>query len=220
MGKKYHCCIPGCLTYGTINKFVQIPVETEWRNIWLSVIARKDWVVTHSTVACFKHFKSGDFISQSSTVKSYQVTSSTLRLKEGAIPRIFPKTVETPPTELIQLRPLDLPGPELFEDLEKEEYQDFVVALWYIKLMYKKELGKLLSLWKVIERNYDITFYVVDLAEIPRITASIKIDNSLHVCVTLAGREMDPLDLTWVLPVNGKLKRWSQLKTLLKTFSH
>ncbi|XP_031333914.1 uncharacterized protein LOC116163926 [Photinus pyralis] len=216
MKKKYHCCIPGCLTYDTLDNFVQLPSETEWRNKWLSVIPRKDWIVTNSTVACFKHFQSGDFLVRISTAGDKgkdQVTSSTLCIKWGTVPKIFPKKPQNPPVgEKL------CPCPEVFEDLEKEEFIDCVVELWYIKLMYRNRLGDLLSAWNAIEETDSIVFYSLDLSEIPRIKASVKIDNFLCVTVTLAGKKMDPGDLTWILPVDGKLSRWSQLKALLQAF--
>ncbi|KAF5283069.1 hypothetical protein FQR65_LT14086 [Abscondita terminalis] len=140
--------------------------------------------------------------------------SSTLKLLKGAVPSVVPEQNETiemheyVPIEMFHLFPRDAPGPELFEDIEKNENTDFVVDYWYLQLMYPKRMSWILTnnIWKVVNTTDYIIFYIADFSELPRIPVSVKINSRLHVTVTMADRVMDPADLTWILPINGKRK--------------
>ncbi|KAF2900910.1 hypothetical protein ILUMI_05315 [Ignelater luminosus] len=226
--KKYRCCIPGCNTYGPLSNFLSIPFESQWRDQWLSVIPRKDWVVDSSTVACIKHF-------QQSSIKQFIPTNNTQNGKKGttklhhnilAVPQYFPE-FGTPnnsqesyfPVEMFELYCRDSEGPDTTGDIEDDD-KDYLLNYGYFKLKYPQRFATFLeSIWQVHSTEERTFFYTVDFSERPRVPCSIKVDNDLRVVVSLDGRHVDPCDLTWVLPVTtNKINRWSQLLAMLTMY--
>ena len=102
----YTCCIPGCKTgYRSAKNETKIatfsfPTNEEQKQKWIAAIPRKDWQVTKNSKVCAKHFVDSDIENQS---KDYHEkrredrpsqSLKRLRLKPGAIPRIFPNLPE------------------------------------------------------------------------------------------------------------------------------
>lgn len=81
-----YCCVPKCKSDskrkvpGT--SFHEIPSDSQLRETWLEVVARKDWVPNTTlrySVVCRRHFLTTD----------YKEGCQTRKLKRGAIPSVF-----------------------------------------------------------------------------------------------------------------------------------
>lgn len=110
--------------------------------------------------------------------------------------------------------------PQTFGDLENcPDSSDFLIDIHYLKRMHHLKLKDFFPAWNVLCTQKYILFYAIDECQsVPRIATSIKVDEHLTLTLTLDGKEMDRADLTWIIPVTGKINRWSQLKVLLEHF--
>lgn len=110
--------------------------------------------------------------------------------------------------------------PEFFGELEGVSNNDYILDLTYLRNFYKKILGGLLYVWNAHIGGDYVMFYTLDCAYVPKIACSIKINSTLITSVFLDGREMDTADLTWIIPISGRITQWSQLRVLLAHYGH
>lgn len=66
--------------------------------------------------------------------------------------------------------------------------------------------------------DHYVFFYLLDLTQATKVKSSVKMDRNLLVEVTVGNKIMDPADLTWIIPIYGKITRWLQMETLLVEF--
>lgn len=111
-------------------------------------------------------------------------------------------------------------SPETFGELDSLDATDFILDFVCLKKFYNEKLNNCLQQWKVYFEDNFILFYILDCTDVPKITTSVKICKPLFLSVYLNGREMDTADLAWIVPLSGKVNRWSQLKVLLQHFSN
>lgn len=110
-------------------------------------------------------------------------------------------------------------SPEFFGELESCDASDFIIDFACLKRFYSVRLKDYLHIYKAHFKNDFVVFYTVDCTFVPKIVSSVKINSGLLLTVYLDGREMDLADLTWIVPLSGKINRWSQLQLLLKHFT-
>lgn len=221
----------GCTTYDLPNKFLHFPVDSNWRQKWLSALPNKNLVIDHSTVLCLKHFNPND-VALYTNIRDETGQTRTVRctyplVKQGAMPIIFPSSDsdktkncqdEYGPDMMFEISSRDS-GPETFGDLEDNaDGGDFIVDFVYLRKCYSAKLRDPLHVWNVFSTPMYILFYTLDCSSVPRISISIKITSDLLLTLSLDGREMDPADLTWILPITRKINRWSQLQVILIHF--
>ncbi len=80
-----YCCVPSCKMssrFNSVISFHSFPLNKETRKKWLQNIRREDYKVSPNTRVCSRHFRTDDFIEQSTP------TSRRL-LKKGAVPTLF-----------------------------------------------------------------------------------------------------------------------------------
>lgn len=65
--------------------------------------------------------------------------------------------------------------------------------------------------------NY-VLIYILEVEQAAKIKYNVKIDKNLAIEVSIGDKIMDPLDLTWIVPVYSKIVKWSQLRVLLAEF--
>ncbi|XP_018321273.1 uncharacterized protein LOC108734294 [Agrilus planipennis] len=230
MKTKHYCCIPNCPTYDTLDKFLRFPLDVEWRTRWIKAIPVKNWVIDYGTIICVHHFKNSDLamytkLLNGTSGKSVITRSSTPLIKHGALPSKFDNLINTsePSEEVFKFRDVfELSyrdhSPETFGDVEGVDINDFLIDYYYVKQVFEVKLKNVLGEWKIQNGQDYLMFYTVGNFDIPQIVSSIKIDTNLCVTVCLNGREMDPADLTWAVPLTRKINRWSQLTQLLNLF--
>lgn len=172
---------------------------------------------------CFKHLESEDVsISTSPNGKSSKAAepcNSLAKRKRNGVHSSFPgdnfessKTYW--PKMMFEISKRD-DCPETFGDLENADY---MLSFNCFLKFYAANLREALQKWKSIATETHVTFFALD--SYSKIKTSVRVNNELKVTVALDGREMDPPDLTWIIPVSRRINRWSQLKILLKHFSN
>lgn len=110
-------------------------------------------------------------------------------------------------------------SPETFGELDGLDVSDFILDFICLKKYHHEKLINCLQPWNVYFEDNFILFYILDCTAVPKIATSIKISQILLLSVYLDGREMDTADLAWIVPISGKVNRWSQLEVLLQHFS-
>ncbi|XP_016425630.1 uncharacterized protein LOC107753874 [Sinocyclocheilus rhinocerous] len=81
----WYCCVPSCKMssrFNSVISFHSFPLNKETRKTWLQNIQREDCKVSPNTRVCSRHFRTDDFIEQSTP------TSRRL-LKKSAVPTLF-----------------------------------------------------------------------------------------------------------------------------------
>lgn len=109
-------------------------------------------------------------------------------------------------------------SPETFGELEGLDAADYIIDFICLKKFYPEKLKDHLQYWRTYIYNDHLLFYTMDCTFVPKIATGIKINGGLLLTVYLDGREMDLADLTWIVPLSGKINRWSQIQVLLKHF--
>lgn len=196
----------------------------------MAALPDKNLVVDHNTVLCLNHFSNNDVAIythvQNEGGRLTAVKGCTPLIRQGAVPSVFPEVEDASsgqsayhPEGMFHIASRD-ECPQTFADLDNSfESTDFLIDFYFLKESYKGRLKDLLVSWSHYSCETEVMFYTMDCAPVPRIVTSIKIDSNLILSMTLDGREMDRADLTWILPITGRINRWSQLKLLLKHFS-
>lgn len=109
--------------------------------------------------------------------------------------------------------------PQTFGELEGiMDGLDFIVDFTCLRNFHSERLSNVLEFWYIYNGVDFILFYNLDCTFVPRIVTSIKINKKLLVTVYLDGREMDLADLAWIVPITGRVNRWSQIELLMKHF--
>ncbi|XP_018972001.1 uncharacterized protein LOC109103116 [Cyprinus carpio] len=83
-----YCCVPSCKMssrFNSVISFHSFPLNKETRKKWLQNIQREDCEVSPNIRVCSRHFRTDDFIEQSTP------TSRRL-LKKGAVPTLFTRS--------------------------------------------------------------------------------------------------------------------------------
>lgn len=110
-------------------------------------------------------------------------------------------------------------SPETFGELQNLDASDFILDIVCLKKNYREKLNNSLKPWQVHFDDNCLLFYILDCNIVPKVTISVKISKVLLLSVFLDGREMDTADLAWIIPLSGKVTRWSQLEVVLQHFS-
>lgn len=110
--------------------------------------------------------------------------------------------------------------PETFGELDGLDVSDFILDFICLKKYHHEKLKNISPEWNLHLDEDFVVFYILDCTVVPKITTSVKISNVLLLSVFLNGREMDTADLSWIIPLSGKVNRWSQLELLLHHFSN
>lgn len=220
------CGVPGCNTYDISSNFLPLPLEPFLREHCPATLPSKNNVTPRQdkhTLMCFKHLESENvslcILPNGKPNKTNQTYSRPPKRK--IMPLVlsncgfenFPKMYW--PKIMFEISKRD-DCPETFGDLENA---DFIGDFNCFLKLYAENLREALQTWKSIGTKQDVTFYALDYRGIPKVATSVKVNHELKVTVALDVREMDPADLTWIIPVNRRVNRWSQLKILLKHFS-
>ncbi|KAM4740444.1 uncharacterized protein FYW61_002183 [Anableps anableps] len=80
-----HCCVPLCQAssrYNSVLSFFSFPADDELRRRWVVAIRRNNFVITHHTRVCSRHFNREDFRDPTSE-------RGRRRLKTGVVPVLF-----------------------------------------------------------------------------------------------------------------------------------
>ncbi len=95
------CVAPGCKSgYGTEGKLPPgvsrhyFPRDAARRELWIKAVPRANWQPSQTSVLCSLHFTQDDFKTERTDTNPYRKTGAgnltRPRLKEDAVPRIFP----------------------------------------------------------------------------------------------------------------------------------
>lgn len=109
-------------------------------------------------------------------------------------------------------------SPETFGELENLDATDFILDFLCLQRYCSEKLKSCLAYWNIVFSEDFMLFYILDCTSVPKIATSVKINKFLLLSVYLNGREMDTADLAWIVPLSGRINRWSQLEVLLQHF--
>lgn len=92
------CCVPGCkgnYDRGPKVHVFSFPRDVDRKDKWLRAIPRKDFTPSVHSKVCELHFHTSDFVTtlthcDESTGRRLEVTSDRVRLREDAVPTVFP----------------------------------------------------------------------------------------------------------------------------------
>ena len=141
-------------------------------NRWIKFVNRKDWQPTSSAVVCIKHFE-GKFLKKCEDEKMFRVIKT---LKP--IPRISPASTKTSSTYKVSL-PRKSPKKRVFEQDQYDEFKrnNNITGLESITesdcpqgYLYAKH-----------EDHVVLHKIVLNELHVPEVTASIRVDDKLHV---------------------------------------
>uniref|UniRef100_A0A6P7F688 Uncharacterized protein LOC114326969 isoform X2 n=1 Tax=Diabrotica virgifera virgifera TaxID=50390 RepID=A0A6P7F688_DIAVI len=198
----YSCIVACCETVGHIGLFCHLPKDPVTRKKWISdlpPLGTKKF--NEHSVLCWRHF-----------------TSMNGRNDKKKVRRAKPleNLVLYTPKSMFMLPERDI-APDTFGDCEGMELLDFIIDYSFLQLNYRKMLGDFLKVCQVKVLGDTTMFYTVK-PNSTKFMCLIKINKYLRVEIILGNRKVDPLDLTWILPVSSRITRWSQLKMLLYKF--
>lgn len=222
--------MPGCKSnYNSTSEYVstfKFPSTAVEREGWILNIPRKDWVPSPSAVVCIKHSEEKD-ISRVETFKDKNGETKTWNRSGpviifGAVPRLFeglPKYLSKPTGSVSREAPSWRERYVTRVDDEQEKWcqSDAVSDFTSLKSSFQEKI--------CVDGNFMFTFsdsYVVIFCvcceHIPKVTASIKVDQQMSVQVCVNGNIISRSDLTWALQSNCKLQYWSQLEILISRY--
>jgi THAP domain/Transposase protein len=231
------CCVPGCKSNykSTLNAGGQpvstfsIPKDDILRGKWLKAIPRDNWSPSQYSVVCCLHFPETDIVKEDIFLLpdgTLQKIPTKTRLRPEAVPSIFPNLPQylskkvslprkSPDERRIEIISREDHLNEVFEksDLIKN-FQDLITNYnsninisdsWTVKIVTDIE-----------NASSKIYFYNLSLTKEPiSIANQISVDQNMVIKIFLNETELTCSDLSWILPFNLKLTRWSELENLL-----
>ena len=141
-------------------------------NRWIKFVNRKDWQPTSSAVICIKHFE-GKFLKKGEHEKRFRLIKT---LKP--IPTIYPASTKTSSTYKVSL-PRKSPKKRVFQEDQYDEFKrnNNIIGLESITesdcpqgYLYAKH-----------EDHVILHKIVLNELHVPEVTASIRVDDKLHV---------------------------------------
>jgi hypothetical protein len=227
------CCIPGCKSnYNSTLKAgkpqvstFSLPKNEVLRGKWLKAIPRNNWSPTKYSVVCGLHFPESDIIREDKLLlPDGTVTKipTKTRLSPDAVPSIFPNL----PHYLSKKVPLPRKSPDerRLDNLARNdnlneifEQSDLISNFEDLILNYSSKIN-ISDSWsiKIASDNNKIYFYILNFAEeYIKITNQITVNRDMLVTVFLNEKKLSYNDLSWILPFNLKLSRWSEIENLL-----
>lgn len=229
------CCVPGCKsnyqsTLVNDSKCIttfSFPKEDKRRSQWIRAIPRGKWTPSGCAVVCRKHFNDSDVICFDKLLRpdgsTEQIPLRRPKLKETAVPCIFPNlpnylsSKQTPARMDPEERHKKIfdAHSKLIDNLLKK---DLINSFEQLKNEYACNV-KLFN-WEVKMLNNKLYFYILNVEEFLSIETSIVIDSNLKIQVFLKDNELSHSDLQWILAVDMKLNRWSQLTNILSYYKN
>lgn len=226
------CCVPGCKSNYLTSKenyvtTFSFPKDEARRAQWLRAIPRKDWTPSSGACVCRKHF-SDDWITdfEQFSLPDGSINKVQLRcpkLKEDAVPHLFaegnlPKylsSVSNPPRRNPEERKKTIFKRQQ-DAIEAFMKKDMILNFSEVKVTYDKHIS--LFNWEIKICDKDIYFYTLDYEDCVHIKNSIHINSNLQVNLYVNNNRLSYSELSWILPCDFKLSRWSQLSNLLSHF--
>ena len=207
------CCVVNCTsnyTTGEKRSAFRFPQDDMRRKSWISAIPRKNFVPTAHHKVCDLHFNKSDIIYEiaqrdSLTGQLYTATLKYPKLKETAIPSIFPNCPEYFNKHIFVRESRDikltkLEAEQLYRaiELSKEEFTTYKTNTEFKNyeefLEIFKKFFNIPDGWFQITRNDKFCLIKVDDSPGPIITHSIVIDKKLNLSTFLYG-EVIHIDL-------------------------
>jgi hypothetical protein len=226
-----NCCVPGCRGNYRATKdhphekvsVFKFPDDPGTRAKWIRMVPRKDLVVTDKTAVCEKHFSPSLVIRVDTVTRAdgsvLSVPRKIPKLAADAYPSIFPNV----PSYLSEEPTVKRKAPESRRaEMDARDEQFFQNWLSTDKInsfdelcdkmdAFMKDYPEWITSWTA---EY-ICVCRIDFMNVPRITAAIRIDQSLHVDIFKGELQLDSSSLAWALGTDCVVKCWSELSTQL-----
>ncbi|VEN45422.1 unnamed protein product [Callosobruchus maculatus] len=195
---------------------------------WLNAIPRKEWTPSKSSVVCAKHFSESDVIrfhefkTPSGEIK--KVSLAYPKLCESATPRKFPNL----PNYLSSDPPRTRADPEKrrenFLQCGKKVLEDFLSedVINNFEDLLKNFKNKIpLHNWDIKACSDKLLFYGLnfDIHNGCSVIRTLMIASDLTVRVYIKNNELYEKQLNWILNLDHKLERWSQLENLISHYN-
>jgi hypothetical protein len=229
------CCVTGCksnydssLKNSQNNRGVSVfkfPKNEERKQAWLKIIPRKNFIPSASSVVCQLHFSSDDIILYDKHLQPdgscKQLLLKNPRLKDGAVPSVFPNLASYLSKPAIKERTDPEFRRETISKRQNDEVENFMKAdiinnFNDLIATFSIELNLIGWEHKIVE--FGIYFFTLNFNDSLNIETTIYINECLEVKVFIKGEELTPQDLKWILPYDLKIYRWSQLINLLARY--
>lgn len=230
MGRK--CCVPNCLsnydaalkTGAAATSTFQFPNDPALYNRWLQAIRRPNWVPSKRSSVCMHHFKPDDIMRYDKPAK----------LQPGAVPCLFGESILQGRSAVRPKRGRRRKDQQFTEKGTKTEnvgsdvspifaadhvIGDCILNFENFKRYVREKLQH--SEWMILERAHVVHLFYLDDSDDQR---PIRIDNSIKVFsdlnIKFYSREEEQSDkqLRWILGMDNKLMRWSQLITIVDKY--
>lgn len=204
------------------------PKNEDLRQQWMKNIPRKEWKVSATHAVCILHFEEKDidlydeFTAPDGTVRKERKFRPLLR--QNAVPRIFPNLSEHLNKPSAKERTDPTCRKQEFVERENKKQEDWLDA---DKIKdnnaFRQEVPKFVQNLKknwVVAMNSTlvIIYFLENLMDIQQIGCSLTIDNQLNIKVCIRGNLVTSKDLSWIIPSNQPLNRWSQLENILNRY--
>ena len=209
-------CGSGNRTCQDAVSFHRFPPEEDLRELWIAKIRRNDWTWTEHSRLCSKHFLPTDYTDASEDTnksrrkrKNKENIQKRKKLKNGAVPSIFPYTQPSTP------RPTKFTSAEIRKtiDFEKEQTKDRCETL--ADLVSKvNSLDLPANVTKISNiQDLSVCFLKIVVTDNPHIKYCVQIQTSLEYKIWFMGEEIVPYEAVPEPP--SKMTSVSFLKRLL-----
>ncbi|KAF2889752.1 hypothetical protein ILUMI_16421 [Ignelater luminosus] len=227
------CCVPGCKSnYDSTRKensqcitTFSFPKNEDRRKKWIKGIPRKHWTSTVSSVVCCLHFNPEDvirhdkFLQPDGTQK--EISLSHPRLTENAVPCIFPNLPKYLSTGVKRKRK----DPESRREdafqrhsaaVERFLNDDLIKDFSDFKNNFPQKVN--MCKWEVKVLENCVYFFTLNYETKLTIRNCERVSEHLTVNIHLNKNELSAADLRWILPVNLKVSKWSQIINILARY--
>lgn len=226
------CCIPSCRSNYPSTKnegyfsCFSFPNDEQRKELWMRAIPR-NFIPTKNSFVCEKHFDSDDIIKfdkhlqADGTIKLLLLRSP--KLKEGAIPKIFPNL----PSYLTKPKQMKRTDPQCRREAlftrNNNEIEDFLssdLIKDYMDLFENYSAKINISGWEIKKCDNAIYFYILNYEKSLSVESSIEINKSLQIKIFHKDVQISANDLKWILPSDLILSRWSEVDNLLSRYKN
>ncbi|XP_058117364.1 zinc finger protein 878-like [Anopheles ziemanni] len=228
MGRK--CCVPDCFsnydaalkTGAAAASTFQFPNDPALYNRWLQAIRRPNWVPSKRSSVCMHHFKPDDIMRYDKPAK----------LQPGAVPCLFGESILRSAVRPkrgrrrkdLQLTENETNADNMGNDLSAIYSADHVIGDCILNFAnFKRYVREKLqhSEWMILERVQVVHLFYLDDSDDQcpiRIDNSIKVYSDLKIKLYTREEEQSDKQLQWILGMDNKLMRWSQLITIVDKY--